>query len=107
MPRSWPRSVPGLPQNNVTETIWKAPAISDLMAIADYIAEDNPAAAMALVEEIEAKVAHLTEHPGQGRPGRVAGTRELVIRPNFLVVYATGGGDVTVLRVLHAAQMWP
>lgn len=35
------------------------------------------------------------------------GTRELVVRPNYIVVYAETAAAVTVLRVLHAAQMWP
>jgi len=41
------------------------------------------------------------------KPGRVAGTREMVVRPNFIVVYAEDAETVFVLRVLHAAQQWP
>ncbi len=86
---------------------WKAPAVADLMAIVDYISDDNPDAALALMEEIQGKVAQLPAHPKRCRPGRVEGTRELVIRPNYIVVYAENAAAVTVLRVLHAAQMWP
>lgn len=86
---------------------WKAPAVADLMAIVDYISDDNPTAALALLEEIQSKVAQLPAHPKRCRPGRVAGTRELVVRPNYIVVYAETETAVTVLRVLHAAQMWP
>jgi addiction module RelE/StbE family toxin len=77
------------------------------MAIVDYISDDNPDAALALMEEIQGKVAQLPAHPKRCRPGRVEGTRELIIRPNYIVVYAENGAAVTVLRVLHAAQMWP
>lgn len=89
------------------ELEWKAPAVVDLMAIADYISDDNPDAALALVEEIQGKVAQLPAHPKRCRPGRVEGTRELVVRPNYIVVYTETAAAVTVLRVLHAAQMWP
>jgi len=77
------------------------------MAIVDYISDDNPNAAMALMDEIHGKVAELPAHPRRCRPGRVAGTRELVVRPNHLVIYTENPVSVTVLRVLHAAQMWP
>ena len=89
------------------ELEWKAPAVADLMAIVDYISDDNPEAALALVEEIQGKVAQLPAHPKRCRPGRVEGTRELVVRPNYIVVYTETAAAVTVLRVLHAAQMWP
>lgn len=77
------------------------------MAIVDYISDDNPNAALALMEEIQSKVAQLPAHPKRCRPGRVEGTRELVVRPNYIVIYAETAAAVTVLRVLHAAQMWP
>lgn len=86
---------------------WKAPAIADLMEIVDYISDDNPDAALILLEEIQSKVAQLPDHPERCRPGRVAGTRELLIRNTYIVVYAETPTLVTVLRVLHGAQMWP
>ncbi|MGR3592028.1 MAG: type II toxin-antitoxin system RelE/ParE family toxin [Limimaricola soesokkakensis] len=89
------------------ELEWKAAAVDDLMAIVDYISDDNPHAALALMDEVESKVTQLLEHPKRCPPGRVEGTRELVIRSNYIVVYAESPSVVTVLRVLHAAQMWP
>lgn len=86
---------------------WKTAAASDLMAIVDYISDDNPDAALALMDEIESKVALLPDHPKQCRVGRVRGTRELVVRPNYVVVYREDAEALTILRVLHAAQMWP
>tara|TARA_R110000751_G_scaffold169942_2_gene276623 strand:+ start:512 stop:787 length:276 start_codon:yes stop_codon:yes gene_type:complete len=91
----------------VADLNWTAPAVADLMAIVDYISDDNPDAALALMSEIETRVAALPDQPKRGRSGRVAGTRELVVRPNYIVVYAETKVAVTVLRVLHAAQMWP
>ena len=95
------------------EPEWRPAARADLRAIIDYISDDNPTATLALQDEIETKVARLPQNPRLYRLGRVEGTREMVVRPNYLVVYAeTPGaigapGSVTILRVLHAAQMWP
>jgi plasmid stabilization system protein ParE len=43
-----------------------------------------------------------------GRPGRIEGTRELVIsRTPYIAAYRIAGDNVRVLRVLHGAQQWP
>ena len=86
---------------------WKATAIADLLAIVDYISDDNPDAAQALKDAIEDKVSRLPDHPQMYRAGRVNGTREMVVRPNYIVIYAEDDIAVTILRVLHAAQQWP
>jgi toxin ParE1/3/4 len=91
----------------VPDLEWKATAIADLLAIIDYISDDNPDAAQALKDEIEAKTSRLPEHPQMYRVGRVKGTREMVVRSNYIVVYADGPNSIIVLRVLHAAQHWP
>jgi addiction module RelE/StbE family toxin len=91
----------------VPDLEWKVTAVADLMAIVDYISDDNPNAALALMDEIQGKVEQLPAHPKRCRPGRVNGTRELVVRPNYIVIYTETPAVVTVLRVLHAAQMWP
>jgi addiction module RelE/StbE family toxin len=91
----------------VPDLEWNASAVADLMAIVDYISDDNPDAALALMDEIQGKVEQLQAHPKRCRLGRVKGTRELVVRPNYIVVYAETPVSVMVLRVLHAAQMWP
>ena len=86
---------------------WKTLAVADLMAIVDYISDDNPDAAQALKEDIETKVSRLRDNPRLYRVGRVEGTREMVVHSNYLVVYAEDPHTVTILRVLHAAQRWP
>lgn len=86
---------------------WKLAAVADLMAIVDYISDDNPDAAQALKEDIETKVSRLRENPRLYRKGRVEGTREMLVRSNYVVVYAEDPEAVTVLRVLHGAQQWP
>lgn len=86
---------------------WKATAIADLLAIVDYISDDNPDAAQALKDEIEAKTSRLPDNPQLYRVGRVNDTREMVVRPNYIVIYTEDAITVTILRVLHAAQQWP
>lgn len=86
---------------------WREMARADLLAIVDYISDDNPDAAQRLKNDIEAKTAKLPEHPKLYRAGRVPGTREMVVRSNYVVIYTEDARAVMVLRVLHAAQQWP
>lgn len=87
---------------------WTAAAEESLLAIARYIAVETPRAALAVYEEIRRQVANLAEHPEIGRPGRVRGTRELVItRTPFIAAYRVKQEAVTVLAVLHGRQRWP
>ena len=86
---------------------WREAARADLLAIVDYISDDNVDAALRLLDEIEAKTEKLRHRPKLYRRGRVAGTREMVVRSNYLVIYAEDAQVVTILRILHAAQRWP
>lgn len=86
---------------------WTEPARSDLLAIVDYISDDSPDAAQRLKDDIEAKAAKLPEFPRLHRPGRVEGTREMVVWANYVVVYSETPFMVSILHVLHAAQHWP
>lgn len=74
----------------------------------DYIAQENPIAAIQLDEEIETKTESLAQHPRIGREGRVTGTLELVIaRTPFLAVYRIAAGQIQILNLLHQSQQWP
>jgi toxin ParE1/3/4 len=86
---------------------WQPVARDDLLSIVDYISDDNPDAAQSLKDDIETKAARLCEFPELYRTGRVAGTREMVVRSNYVVVYLFDARAVTILRVLHAARKWP
>jgi toxin ParE1/3/4 len=87
---------------------WTRAASHDLDSIEEYIAGDNPRAAIDTVLQIVQHVAMLAQHPGMGRPGRVEGTRELVIAGlPYVIPYLHEGDTVTVLRVLHGAMKWP
>lgn len=89
------------------ELFWTPEATQDRDKIYDYIEADNPAAALALDELFAEKASRLVDHPGFGRLGRVAGTRELVAHDNYILVYDVVGNLVRVLRVLHATKQWP
>lgn len=86
---------------------WTPAAITDLLAIIDYISDRNPDAAQQLKDDIEQKALELIEYPRMYRAGRVEGTREMLVRGNYIVVYDTSPIFVRILRVLHAAQQWP
>ena len=88
--------------------VWLKRAIHDRDAQIDYIAQDNPLAAVSQGDRIDAQVDMLLQHPQMGRPGRKQGTRELVIsRTPFIVVYRINGNRIELLRLLHGSQKWP
>jgi toxin ParE1/3/4 len=87
--------------------VWKLLALDDRERIMEYIAQDNPIAALELDELIEQKADQLVEHPDLYRAGRKRGTREMVVHPNYIVIYRVQGEIVEVLRVKHASQQWP
>jgi addiction module RelE/StbE family toxin len=86
---------------------WTLEAIQDRDDIYEYIEADNPAAALALDGLFAEKAGLLLDYPGLGKLGRAAGTRELIVQQNYILVYDTTGDLVRVLRVLHAARQWP
>lgn len=86
---------------------WTPEALDDRRAIYDYIEADSPHNALALDEMLAEKAYRLLDYPGLGRTGRVTGTRELVVHPNYILIYDVLADQVRVLRVLHAARRWP
>lgn len=89
------------------KVVWLPSSRQDLAEIILYIAEDNPRAAIELDEDILAAAERLNRFPLLGKPGRVEGTRELVVRNNYILVYATQEDEACILAVLHASQQWP
>jgi toxin ParE1/3/4 len=87
---------------------WLKRALKNLDDEAAYIACDDLPAAARMVERIASAVDQLASHPALGRPGRVPGTRELVISGTpYIVPYRIQGDTVEVLRVFHGARKWP
>ncbi len=89
--------------------VWSEEALDDLLSLHAYIELDDPAAArrvtLHIVESVETLLAN---NPKMGRPGRVPGTRELVIaRSPFIVPYRVRGGVIQILRIFHGSRRWP
>ena len=87
---------------------WTKRALENLIEEARYIAERNPDAADRMLERIGSAVHTLAQHPAVGRPGRVSGTRELVIAGTpYIIPYRVRGGRIEILRVFHSSRKWP
>lgn len=89
------------------EIIWTRAALIERDAIYDYIEARNPRAALALDHRFMEQAGLLTQHPYMGRNGRVEGTRELVVHPNYLLQYAVTPTHIRILGVKHVAQRFP
>ena len=86
---------------------WSDEATTDLVDIIDYIEQRNEIAARRLHAAIVQSAENLPFMPYLFRPGRVAGTREHVVHPNYIVVYQVGAEVIDILRVLHSRQQYP
>jgi len=87
---------------------WLRKALRNLDEEATYIAADNLTAARLVVRRVFEAVEQLAQQPNIGRPGRVPGTRELVVRnTRYIVPYRVRGDVVEILRVFHASRRIP
>jgi toxin ParE1/3/4 len=86
---------------------WTPRATSDREGIRDYIAQDNPEAALRVEDLLLSKAGGLIDNPRLGRPGRRCGTRELVAHPSSVLIYDVARTAVRILRVMHTARQWP
>ena len=86
---------------------WLETASRDLDEILGYIEDRNLLATLNLQREIEHAVSQLPQHPYLYRLGRVPGTRELVVHPNYIVVYRIAHSAVEIVNVLHSRQQYP
>ena len=74
----------------------------------EYIARDNPNAANRIASALLEAVERLVKLPSLGRPGRVAGTRELVVPGTpYIIPYRLRGDRLEVIAVFHGRQKWP
>ncbi len=87
--------------------IWNPKALEDRERIMEYIATENPAAAIDLDNEFEAKAEACAERPKLYKLGRAHGTREAVVQPNYIMVVRERVDVIEILRVLHARRKWP
>lgn len=86
---------------------WTLRALRRLDEIGAHIEQDNPDAAARVVARIVSAVDMLAELPASGRPGRIKGTREIVLGDIPYIIPYRVSGDVEILTVMHAHQRWP
>jgi toxin ParE1/3/4 len=87
---------------------WSPEAAADFESIIAYILEQNPSTADRIAHTIYSAVSPLDMLPNRGRPGRVEGTRELVLVPlPYVVVYRVQSDAVEISQLLHGSQRWP
>ena len=88
--------------------VWSPRAIEHLIHLRSYIARDNPNAANRIAATLLHAVERLAELPSLGRPGRVAGARELVVPGTpYVIPYKLRGDRLEIIAVFDGRQKWP
>jgi addiction module RelE/StbE family toxin len=83
-------------------------ARDDLHELVRYIARDSPRNARLVRDRIKDAFRRLSVYPESGRPGRVDGTRELVIpRTSHIAVYRVTDNTLEIIAIIHDSQQWP
>jgi toxin ParE1/3/4 len=96
----------------VRDVVWSRDALDDLDSVTAYIAAENPAAALKVLDQIDETAGKLGQRT-IGRRGRVSGTYEISVRRlPYIIAYAlqtlpSGLERVVILRVIHMARNWP
>lgn len=88
------------------KVLWLRQAALDMEQLIEHISQDKPSAAANYAKKLMDAISQLAGNQSLGRPGRVFGTRELVVPP-CIVAYRVKGEAVQVLRILHSARKWP
>lgn len=86
---------------------WKPAAVWDLIEITDYIAQENPLAAEKMNRLLTETAERLGEMPYSSRSGRVAGTREKIAHPNYIIVYRVATDKLEILNIVHSRRNYP
>lgn len=90
------------------KAFWTPRALRDVEEVLTFIAKDIPGAASDLADRILSVVEDvLLTQPMIGRPGRVAGTREYVVQPSYILAYRVTGDAIDILTFRHSARRWP
>ena len=87
---------------------WTKPALNDISEIHAFTAQENPAAALKVARNLRAQAESLATYPMIGRPGRMAGTRELVIASlPYVLAYRLTETTIDILAIRHGARLAP
>ena len=91
----------------MAEIVWTEPALTDLDAIADYIALENPEAASQLVRRVFEHVGQLAAFPESGgKPAELKKSRyRQIVEPPCRVFYRYDGERVFVLYVMRSERL--
>lgn len=89
------------------KVIWTPEALQDRLDVWDYIAADNPRAAVRMDALFSDSAARLADNPKLGRHGKMQGTRELIPHENYRLVYEISSETVWMLALVHTARQWP
>ncbi len=90
------------------KVIWSRRTIRHLSSLREYIEQDSEQRAVLVARRIVTAVELLQSHPAIGRPGRILGTRELVVPDTpYVVPYRVRNDRLELLAVFHGSQKWP
>lgn len=93
----------------MAEIVWTEPAVTDLDAIADYIAIESPVAAAALVQRVFQRVEQLARHPesGPGVPELPDGRYRQLVEPPCRILYRHDlmADTVYILHVVRTERL--
>lgn len=86
---------------------WVSAANRDRAEIIDFIAAENPRAALLMDARFGEAAAQLADFPMLGRVGKIPGTRELFPHESYRLVYEVMDETVWILALVHCARQWP
>ncbi len=86
---------------------WTSEAEQDRDLIWEFIAIDDPGAAVRMDELFSDAVAKLNDFPEMGSAGKIPGTRELIPHESYRIVYEIVDDVIWILVVVHTARQWP
>jgi addiction module RelE/StbE family toxin len=87
---------------------WTETAQSQLLALDAWLFERSSTGAEHVVNRIFEIVGSLDRFPLAGRPGRVGGTREMVVpSTSYIIAYRIHKETLQLLAIMHGAQRWP
>ena len=90
------------------KVVWSRRAVRHLEYLLEYIEKDSEQNAALVAERILNAVALLETQAGMGRPGRVLGTRELIVLDTpYIIPYRLARGRLELIAIFHGRQRWP
>ena len=91
-----------------TKIVWSRRAIRHLTGLLAYVRKDSEQNAVVVAKRILDAVDLVQTQPDMGRPGRIAGTRELlVVDTPYVIPYRVRQGRIELIAVFHGRQKWP